>query len=537
MPIPDRWRVELPDWERFPGAGETDSPYSEGSALDPYHQNVLKGDYPILGDHWFMVLTGQSDTLLEGRAFPIPSGVSTKDARSEKFFGEFDQLLLTQNLVLSVELFKGDTAFKPKDFAVKVTPVLNVNQLWASEYNLVNIDVREEDDRLDWHLGIQEALIDIHLLDVSDSYDFLTLIAGVQPFQSDFRGFLYNDNNLGVRLQGNALSNRLQWNLAWFHQLEKDTNSGLNDYAFRQQNVVIANLFVQDFLSELSDAFFGYTLLLSYHGNFDDSPKHYDDNGFLVRPAKIGFATGADGKFISKDVRAHYLGVGGDGHIGRLNITHQYYLALGEEKQNEITGTEQDILAHFAALELSVDIDWLRLKGQAMWASGDRNPDNSRAGGFDAIFASPFFAGSGFSYYNRQNIPLTQTGVQVVNRLDLIPSLRSSKLEGTANFVNPGLLLLGAGLTARVRPELFVELNANYLQFDHTEVLQRVLVQDRISRTIGVDLSLGVQWRPLLTDNIIVTAGGGALLPGAGLKQLYTDETLYSGFMALTLTW
>ncbi|MCW8138777.1 MAG: hypothetical protein KIT58_07720, partial [Planctomycetota bacterium] len=537
VPVPDRWRVQFPDWERFDGAGETDAPYSKGSILDPYHQNVLKGDYPILGDDTFLVMTFQSDTLVEGRSFPIAAGVSTARPRSEQFFGKFDQLLVNQNIVLSAELFKGDTAFKPKDLAVKITPVINVNQLWAQENNLVNIDVREGKDRTDWHVGIQEALIDYHLLDLGPNYDFLTLIGGVQGFQSDFRGFLYSDNNLGVRLQGNYLANRLQWNLAWFHQLDKDTNSGLNDYRFRQQNVVIANFYCQDFLSELSQLFKGYTLLLSYHGNFDDSPERYDDNGFLIRPARIGRAVDERGRTASKDVRAHYLGWGGEGHIGRLNLSHMYYFVVGEESFNEIAGKKQDIQAHFVALEASTDVDWVRLKGSFMWASGDRNPDNGTAGGFDSILGNPFFAGAGFSYFNRQNIPLAQTAVQLVNRLDLLPSLRSSKSQGTANFVNPGLWLWGLGASAKLTPKLFVDFNANLLQFDRTEVLERVLVQRRISRTIGVDLSVGVQWRPLLTDNVIFTAGAGCLLPGAGLKQLYQNETLYSGFLAMTLTW
>jgi hypothetical protein len=325
--------------------------------------------------------------------------------------------------------------------------------------------------------------------------------------------------------------------VALFHQLEKDTNSGLNAYSFRQQNVVIANFFVQDFLSELSDVFKGYTLLLSYHGNFDDSPKHYDDNQFLVRPAKVGFAADESGNLRSKDVEVHYLGWGGDGHIGRLNISHQYYFAIGEESFNEITGTQQDIMAQMAALELSVDIDWLRLKGSFLWASGDRDPENGTAAGFDSILSNPFFAGAGFSYYNRQNIPLVQTGLQLVNRLDLLPSLRSSKIEGTANFVNPGLLLFGLGASAKVTPELFLDFNANLLQFDRTEVLERLLVQDRIGKTIGVDLSIGAQYRPLLIDNVIFTVGAGALLPGDGLKTIYKNETLYSGFLAMTLTW
>ncbi len=61
--------------------------------------------------------------------------------------------------------------------------------------------------------------------------------------------------------------------------------------------------------------------------------------------------------------------------------------------------------------------------------------------------------------------------------------------------------------------------------------------QNRIDRDIGIDLSLGLQWRPLLTDNIIITASGAVLLPGQGFRQIYTDDELYSTFVALTLTY
>jgi hypothetical protein len=68
-------------------------------------------------------------------------------------------------------------------------------------------------------------------------------------------------------------------------------------------------------------------------------------------------------------------------------------------------------------------------------------------------------------------------------------------------------------------------------------------------------LSLGFQYRPLLTDNIIVSAGLGALIPGRGFKDIYrtstdpvpafdradrrgqVDDFLYSGLLAITLTY
>ena len=62
LPIPDRWRVGVPADTRF-----SSEPGAYGGArtgpLDPYKQNVLKGDYPIIGQHTFLKVTGQLTTL------------------------------------------------------------------------------------------------------------------------------------------------------------------------------------------------------------------------------------------------------------------------------------------------------------------------------------------------------------------------------------------------------------------------------------------------------------------------------------------
>jgi len=111
-------------------------------------------------------------------------------------------------------------------------------------------------------IGIQEALVEIHLLDLSPNYDFVSSRYGIQPFLSDFRGFIFADNEPGVRLFGNYFANRLQWNAVYFYMLEKDTNSGLNRLIGRDQNVAIANLYYQDFIWP------GYTAQLSFHYNW-----------------------------------------------------------------------------------------------------------------------------------------------------------------------------------------------------------------------------------------------------------------------------
>ncbi len=123
------------------------------------------------------------------------------------------------------------------------------------------------------------------------------------PFRSDFRGFVFEDSNLGVRFFGNADNNKWQYNLALFDQLDKDTNSGLVRYEDRNQNVLIANVYRQDW------PVVGYTSSLSFHWNRDRRATEFDDNGFLVAPAPIG-------NFTPTHLDAYYLGWAGEGHFG-----------------------------------------------------------------------------------------------------------------------------------------------------------------------------------------------------------------------------
>ena len=54
-------------------------------------------------------------------------------------------------------------------------------------------------------------------------------------------------------------------------------------------------------------------------------------------------------------MKAYYAGLAGDGHWGRINVTHQFYQAFGEDDFNGIAGQPTDINAQFAAVELSFD--------------------------------------------------------------------------------------------------------------------------------------------------------------------------------------
>lgn len=521
LPLPDRWRIGFPTDYR--------QNVRNDSLLNPYKQNVLKGDYPIFGSQdTFFSLTATSDSLFEARRLPVPSGVSSERPNSFDFFGSGRQGLVNENLILSFELFKGDAAYVPREWEFRATPVFNGNYTHVSELGGVNTDVKKGLDRADGWVGFQELFFEKRLdslIPLSSNFDFSSVRVGIQGFTSDFRGFLFSDNEPGIRLFGTFDNNKLQYNIAWFTQLEKDTNSGLNTLNLRDQNVFLANVYRQDFL------FPGYTAQLSFQSNIDTGGDYQiNKDGFLVRPAPIGTIK-------DKDVRAFYLGWAGDGHIGRFNLTHQFYQALGTESFNPIANKAVQINAQFFAMELSYDRDWIRYRASFAWASGDHSPQDKTAGGFDSIFDNPNFAGGGINFLTRQAIALTDTGVNLTNRNSFLPDLRTSKEQGQANFVNPGVFLYNLGMDVDVTPTIKLITNASWLQFDSTAPLKLLLHDNKISRDIGLDLSVGVQYRPLLSNNIIIEFGAATLLPGKGFKDIYTSQALYSVFTGVTLTY
>ncbi len=527
----DRWRITPPPYEL------TESPHGraigkKGATLDPYNQNLLKGDLPVFGKNWFFAFTGISDTLSESRTLPTPSGVSAVKPTSITVFGKDNQNIFNENVILSFDLFQGDTAFKPITQRLKMTVIANLNYVHLRENGLVKPDVRRGTSRTDGYGALQELFYERKLADVSPNYDFLSIRVGSQPFNSDFRGFIFNDTNLGVRLFGNFASNRFQYNLAVFDQREKDTNSGLNTFERRGEQVGIANIYWQDFLVK------GYTQEFSVHYVRDEATLHYDKNGDLVRPAPVGV-------FTPHEIRATYIGEAGLGHIGRFNVDHAVYYVFGKDDLNPIAGPDPQLKAGngvrvgagSAALEVSYDHDWIRPRLAFFYASGDKNPRDRNAHGFDAILDSPAFAGGGFSFFNRLGIRLAGTGVALVERGSLLPTLRSSKDEGQLSFVNPGVQLVSVGLDVDVTPRLKAIFTGNYIRFDATESLEAILFQGSIHKSLGTDISVGLRYRPFLNQNVVIVGGTAVFLPGAGFKDIYErDSPLYHVFTNVILT-
>ena len=512
--IPDRWRM-----------------FYAGKWYDPYNQNVLKADIPVFGSpghDWFFEVSAISDSLLENRNLPVPVGfASTTEPNSNDAFGGGKQFMFVQNVITSFSLIRGNTSFKPPELEIRVAPVFNFNHVEVQEDGALRADPETGNIRNDNKVSFQELFADIHLANISDRYDFISSRIGIQQFNADFRGFLYNDNQPGVRLFGNYNDNKTQFNLAWFSRLDKDTNSGVNTlFRDRYEDVYIANMFQQDLISLGHTVQFTVAHRSDLAGNY---PDHYNENDVLIRPAAIGDQR-------PKNIHATYFGAGGDGHFGRVNSTTQFYYVTGAETHNAIAQRRTTINAAMFAQELSYDIDWIRLRGSFFWSSGDKDPFDGQANGFDTIFDNPNFAGGDLSFWQRQSIPLIGGGItNLVNRNSLIPNLRPGKEEGQSNYVNPGLRMYNVGIDIEVLPELKLINNASFLQFDEVNTLEVLRQDGSFGRNIGYDLSTGFLYRPFLNNNIQIRTGASCLLPTGATKNLFGNEVLYSLFGNLIL--
>ncbi len=524
IPIPDRWRLI-----------ETLGIVKE-RWFDPYNQNTYKGDrpinpkkvpwLPIKGDDWFFIANAVSDTVAEFRTFPIPVGVqTTEDPNRLDVFGNDFSTVLSQTFITGMALVKGSTAFKPPEIEYRATLAFNFNYVDVPERRVLFVEPSKPSHRTDHFLGVQELFIDYHFRNVSDRYDFDSVRVGIQPFQADFRGFLFQDQQLGIRFFGNRDNNRVQYNFGGFWRLEKDTNSGLNAITQRPRDdfVFFANLYRQDFLIPALTS----QVTVAYNRNREGDDVEIDDNGFPVRPALLGTLRGRDYDVV-------YLGYNADGRVGRINLTASAYWALGEDRNSFFTDQPADINAQFAAVEFSYDKDWMRFRLSGLYASGDSDPYDNKETGFDAIFENPIFAGADTSYWIRQTIPFAGGGraVSVNGRNGILNSLRSSKEQGQSNFNNPGTMLLGVGADFDLTPELRVSANANHLWFEDTSTLQALRVEGSIPNDIGHDLSLAAIWRPKATQNIVFRLSGAALVSGDGFRDLFDslghDRTFYS---------
>ena len=408
----------------------------------------------------------------------------------------------------------------PPHIEYRLTLAFNVNYVDVGERRVLFVEPSSGTDRFDHALGVQEAFIDYHIRNVSDRFDFDSVRVGIQPFNFDFRGFLFQDQQLGVRLFGNRDNNRFQYNLIAIWRLEKDTNSGLNNLfqTPRDDWILHANLFRQDF------PFVGLTSQASvtYNINRERGEIEVDDNGFPVRPALIG-------NLRARNYDVVYLGYSVDGRIGRVNLTASAYAVLGSDRHNIFTGENAArSRASSSPPSRAIDFDWIRLRGAALFASGDGDPYDDVERGFDAIFENPIFAGADTSYWIRQTIPFAGGGRAV----SLERPQRHARQPALVQGAGPVQLRQSGHDAARRRrrfrhhPALpHLRPTSTISGSTSTEMLEALRMQGTIRRDIGCDVSAprrsGGRRRPRTSSSASPAPRSS---PGTGFRDLFENE-------------
>ena len=416
-----------------------------GSIFNPYYQNPIKGDFPIIGLNTFMVMT----------ALYTPKAVFNSQSEVDPQFNN--------DLVTAVELFHGSTVFKPKDWSIK-----------ASGKGFLNRGNNENED-----FSFLELFGELKLFDVGSNYDFTSVRGGVQFFKSDFNGFIFQDFNLGGQLFGELSRNRQRWTLAYLSLREKE--NGLLTFDPLEQEVFFANWFIEDFLRP------GFNGVFSLHYN---------------RDRQVGGS-----QFINLDV--FYLGFAAAGHWGRWVFNPAFYFAFGS--QEDLSTNSIDISAFMAGVEIEYPSDYMNYRGAVFITSGDSDPSDDKAKGFDSINDNVNLFGAGNSF-------VVGGGQFGTRNNSFIPSFR--QLGTQANFINPGMLLANIGLDVIFTPKLFFETNFNYFQFLQSEIPVGAGVTILDSKSLGFEVNGAFNYRVFLNENVILQAGVNAFFPQDGGKSV-----------------
>lgn len=493
-------------------------------ARDP-GASAWRGGRPVIGERTYFWLGASERFFLEGRDTPAPNG-STGSGLD--FFGKGDQEFYRNQLALSADLYGAPNANGLAPWRVRATAIWDASRFEANELGVVDVDPAEGKERDDDDLALHEAFAEWNF-EHSGGADWVGLQAGMLPLRTDFRGFVFHDNNLGAHAAGTSGAGAWEYHLAAFDMRDKDTNSRLTKLdEERDQDVLYAGLYRRDwfpFLGEMP----GYTTQVSLHYNHDDAQREFDDNGFLVIPAPVG-------SLEQGSVETLYLGWAGEGRIGELELSHALYQVYGRDSGNPIAAQSVEVDAQMAAFEAALDFGLLRWAGYGMYASGDPNATDGEAEGFDAILDAPQFAGGELSLWHGQSVALL--GLELTGAFSPLPDLASSKTQGHANHVNPGLQLVGTSLSAAWSERLVGQVGVNYLRFDETDTLEELLGLAQVEPEIGLELYSGLRYRPTQAPDTLLHAGFAVLVPGDGLRRIYdSDDTLWVASLGFELAW
>ena len=225
--------------------------------------------------------------------------------------------------------------------------------------------------------------------------------------------------------------------------LEKDTYSDLNEFEPARSAGSVANVFRQDFFGK------GYTGELSFLGQL-----RRQRAGTTTRTVSSpGPRRSAQCTIITCKPTTS-AGPATDTSAGSISTT-PFTRCSAKTASTASPDERVEINAQMAALELSIDKDWLRHKLSVFYASGDRQSEElDTPPGSTPYSTGRFSSAARSAFMSHQGFNLAGTSVNFKQRDSLVLDFRTSKAEGQSNFVNPGAFIVGYGLDADITPKL-----------------------------------------------------------------------------------
>src|SRR5712692_797540 len=474
---------------------------------DPYHQNILKADYPLQGN-WFLELNAFNNLVYKSRrnldfsavfADQITAG-TLKFVKHNQFFNE--------NILFGVQLQHNDDTFVPSNFKFRVNGVTD----YKNDINAFNSGSNTASHLFDAFVDVQIADFG-ERVDGHSNFDLLFVRGGLQGFKSEFHGLIFNDVGLGGRLFGELKKNRLRYDFAYFKLFAKDPVSGFIDFSVPSRHQVAIGRFTWD------DLVRGWNSEWTFHYNRDHR-----------------FAAGSGGATLPVNLDTYYTGATFSGHLGRFTFNPAVHAVFGHADAVQGASVVRHSVAAWTALvDWQYKLDFWNFRLGYLYASGDGNPSDTHDTGFDAISDGVQLFGGPLSYWVGENIKFGKGDFVRAN--SLFPSFRG--VNGAANHINPGLHAFNAGVDMTLSPRFDFAANLNVLAFAATGAYtNRVVIGHKPA---GVEENVFLRWKPFLREanqNVIFDAGFSVLQPQQGLRDAFqSDRVVFSTFLAFRLVY
>ncbi len=479
-------------WGTYDLAGHPEYTFNP---FDPYHQNTLKADYPMAGDFFIQVNALNTDV------YKSRSNLDFRNVFPGQTFNSHNNFF-NENAFYGFELRHHADVFVPSNFKLHIDGVFD----YKRDINAVNAG-----DASNAH--VFDAFVDVRLFDSGhDNFDLTFLRGGIQAFQSDFHGLIFNDEGLGGRIFGEFKKNRIRYDIVGLKLFQKNAVSGFIDFSQpSRHDVGIFRFTFEDFLVK------GWNSEWSVHFNYD--PRTIIATGHIA------------------GLNTVYFGNTMNGHLGRWIFNPAVYGVVGKA-DHVVAGApvRHDVAAWMGLVDLEYPLDFVKFRFGYSYVSGDNNPNDNKDHGFDSISDAVQLFGGPISYFVGENIKFGAGDFVRAN--SFYPSLRGA--NGQANYVNPGLQLVNTGMDVTVSPRVQMALNANYTRFNDTGAF--VNSTNILHKDGGIEGNAFFRIKPFLhqiNQNVVLDLGVSALHPLQGLQDMFqtNKSVVYSTFVALRLVY